>query len=109
MNPKHTWFWLTLAALLFAFIFFFERHVKKPEVGPRKVLSGLKAADVNSVVVLPRDQLSIQADRTNGGWRLHVAESVYYPAQSDLIENLLNTLENLSANYLPPDASNGDE
>ena len=39
MNAKNTWLWMLAAAALFAFIFFFERHAKKPQYGPRKILS----------------------------------------------------------------------
>ncbi len=38
MNSKITWFWALLAAGLFAFIFFFEGRLHKPDSGPGRIL-----------------------------------------------------------------------
>ena len=45
MSSKSTAIWLALAAILVAFIFFFERHFKKPDMGPPAVFPGLRAEE----------------------------------------------------------------
>jgi len=93
MNAKHTWVWFITAAILFAFIFVFERHWRKPAPGPEPILPDFKAAAVTSVQVYPAGQSEIRAERTNGGWIL--TKPIEYPAQATRIEALLDTLESL--------------
>src|SRR5262245_2417460 len=100
MNPKSTIRWIIAAVALFAFIFFFERHIRKPQTGPAKVLPGLVAADVNSVQILPKGQLPIHAKRINNTWRL--TEPLDYAARTNHIEALLTALESLTATFIPP-------
>lgn len=94
MNAKHTWVWFIAAAILFAFIFLFERHWRKPASGPEPILPDFKAAAVNSVQVYPAGQSEIRAERTNGGWLL--TKPIEYPAQAARVEALLATLERLT-------------
>ncbi len=94
MNSKHTWTWIIVAAVLFAFIFFFERHWRKPDTGPQAILPGFKAAAVTSVQVYPAGQFEIRAERTNGTWLL--TKPISSPAQSIRIEALLDTLQRLT-------------
>jgi len=94
MNSKSTWAWAVLAAALFAFIFFFERHFKQPDTGPQKILSGFHAAGITSVSVRPGDQLDIRAVRTNGSW--HLTQPLDYPAASASVTALLDALEKLT-------------
>jgi hypothetical protein len=96
MNPRNTWLWVFAAAGLFAFIFFFERHARKPDTTPTKVLPGLKAAEIDQIQILPRGQLPIRAVRTNGTWRLVQPAPLDYPAQEDRINVLLAVLEQLT-------------
>jgi hypothetical protein len=99
MNPKNTWSWVIVAAGLFAFIFFFERHAHKQDGVPARVLPALKASDVTSVQVRPAGQLEIRVGRTNGTWQL--TNPIAYPAQAASVESLLATLERLtSATYI---------
>jgi hypothetical protein len=108
MNPRSTWRWLVVAAGLFAFIFFYQRHARQPGVGPVRVLPNLNAAAVTSVQVRPAAHLEIRADRTNGAWQLNLrpslegaAEPLVYPAQAVSIDKLLTELEQLTpATYL---------
>lgn len=94
MNSKSTWFWAVTAAVLFAFIFFFERqHKTPPELSPAKLFASLKIADVTAVSVAPAHELEIRAERTNDAWQL--TKPIIYPAQSDRVENLLAALTNL--------------
>ncbi|HET7624881.1 MAG TPA: DUF4340 domain-containing protein [Verrucomicrobiae bacterium] len=112
MNPKKTWFLLAVAAGLFAFIFFLQRHSKPAATGPEKLLAGFSAKNVNDIRVLPKGQLLIHAQRTNGTWRL--TEPLNYPAQNERIESLLSVLEHLApARFIPSkelkDAQSSDE
>ena len=94
MNSKNTWLWLSVAAGLFAFIFFFERHLKKPETGPPRVLPTLQAKEITSLQILPKGQLAIRVERTNGVW--HLTEPLSYPAQAARVEGLLTALQQIT-------------
>lgn len=94
MNTKNTWIMVALAAGLFAFIFFYERHAFKKEHPSNKVLPYFNVASITSVQIRPADQKEIRADRTNGTWQL--TKPVGYPAQTAGIENLLEALRNLT-------------
>ncbi len=93
MTPRNTWRWIFVAAVLFAFILFQQRYLRKPGGGPTRVLPNLKAAAVTSVQVRPAAQLEIRAERTNSTWQL--TEPLVYPAQAASIEQLLAELEGL--------------
>lgn len=99
MSSRHTWSWLLLAAGLFSFIFFYQRHVHKPAPGPVKILPNMKLAEVSSIRVRPASagqaQLEIRAERTNNLWQL--TDPLLYPAQAASIENLLAALAKLTA------------
>lgn len=95
MNPKVTWFWTAVAAVLFAFIFLFERHWKKPPAGPPQVLPSLNASNVTGVQILPKGQLEIRVERTNGTWRL--TNPFPYPAWGAKIDALLVALQHLTS------------
>ncbi len=94
MKPRNTFILVVLAAGLFAFIFFFERHIKKAEPETPKVLPGLKASEVTSIEIRPGQSETIRLERTNGEWEL--TSPIVYPAQGPAVENLLHTLEDLS-------------
>jgi hypothetical protein len=94
MNSRSTWFWVALAGGLFAFIFFFERHLQKPAIGPMKILPRLTASAVTSIQILPKGKVEIRAERTNGAWRLTSPFS--YPARPDRVQELLVALESLT-------------
>jgi hypothetical protein len=95
MNPKSTWTLVALAAVLFAFIFFFERHLGRNgnADAEAKALPELRAGLVTSVVVRPAGQLEIRAERADNCWRL--TKPSVYPAQGAMIEELLRALEQL--------------
>ena len=86
MNTKNTWITVALAAGLFAFIFFYERHAFKKDPPANKVLPYLNLASITSVQVRPADQKEIRADRTNGTWQL--TKPVGYPAAPGDLLNL---------------------
>ena len=95
MNPRTTWTLVALAAGLFAFIFFFERHLgrKGSDLSQARALPELAAVAVTSVQVRPAGQLEIRVDRTNHTWQL--TKPIVYPAQSAAIAELLRALEQL--------------
>ena len=96
MSPRHTWFWVALAAGLFAFIFFFQRHQPAPVSGPARILPEVSASSVAAVQVRPATHpLGIRAERTNGGWQL--TQPLVYPAQSTNVDRLVAALEGLRA------------
>lgn len=94
MTSRANWFWISTAAALFAFIFFYERHAHKAPSGPVRLLSNFKTADVTSVQVRPEGQLEIRAERTNGTWVL--TQPLSYPAEAANVESLLVVLERLA-------------
>ena len=95
MNPRNTFILVALAAGIFAFIFFFERHIQKAEPAVLKVLPGLKASQVTSIQIQAAGQLeATHIERTNGGWQL--TKPTVYPAQTPTVESLLHALEGLS-------------
>ncbi len=94
MNPKNTWMLVALAAGLFAFIYFFERHIQPPVPVVARILPGLTADEVTSIEVQPRGQFAIRVERTNGGWML--TKPLWYPVRAAAVEDLLKALENLS-------------
>ncbi|HWY77891.1 MAG TPA: DUF4340 domain-containing protein, partial [Verrucomicrobiae bacterium] len=91
MHAKNTCILVALAAGLFAFIYFYERHLTDPPPTPTRVLTDFKAAEVTSIQILPS---GIRATFTNGTWQL--IEPLAYPARSRAIEALLQALEGLS-------------
>jgi hypothetical protein len=104
MNPRHTWFWLFVAAGLFAFIFFYQRHARKPDTGPARVFADFNKEKVTVIQVLPGEggeKIEIQAQRTNGAWQL--TKPLVFPAQGASVERLLTLLEQLTAAMYLPD------
>ncbi|MBE0542166.1 MAG: DUF4340 domain-containing protein [Verrucomicrobia bacterium] len=95
MNPKHTWIWIMVAAVLGGVILISEQFRRKPEAGPILVLPGFKAGTVTSVQVRPAGALEIRVERTNAAWQL--TKPISYPAQETSVDTLLATLEQLTA------------
>ena len=95
MNPRNTLRWIAVAAVLFAFIFFYQRHLGKKGGEPVRVLPNLNAAAVTSIQVRPGARAPIRVDRIKGIWQL-VADPLLYPAQAASIEKLLAELERLT-------------
>ena len=53
MSSKKTILWLAVAALLFSFIYFYQRHVRPAPSGPAKVLPELRIELVTSSAYPP--------------------------------------------------------
>jgi Domain of unknown function (DUF4340) len=94
MKTKSTAIWFALAVLLFAFIWLWQKHWQPGQPTVPLLLSGLRAADVTGVEVIPAGALAIDADCTNGVWQLE--KPYVYPAQAAAIENLIAVLEKLT-------------
>src|SRR5436853_352115 len=100
MNPKSTWVWTFLAAILCAAIFIHRQYLHHRNVGSRAVLPGFNAAAVSGIQIFPRGQKEIRADVTNGVWRL--AAPLAYSADTAGIGKLLSAFEHLRfATYIP--------
>ena len=94
MNSKTTGIWLTIAAALFALIYFFDRFLHPSAADSSCILPELRPPAVTSIQIHPAGALEIRADRTNGMWLL--TKPVAYPAQSAAIEALLEALQKLT-------------
>jgi Domain of unknown function (DUF4340) len=94
MKPKNTWMLVLLAAALFAFIYFFERHIvpKEPEV--RRLIPGLDTNAVTSIEIQPHGQFPIRVERVSGGWQL--TKPIVYPVRGAAVDQLLDALAGLS-------------
>jgi hypothetical protein len=92
MKPRSTIFLVTLAVLLFGFIWFFERHQRSAGMAPApdRILPGLRAEAVTRIQVRPAGRAELLAERTNNVWML--ARPVLYPAVGEAIEALVTGL-----------------
>src|ERR1041385_1792618 len=96
MSSRQNWFWVILAVLLAGFVFIHHRYLHKPAPAPARVIPDLMPARVTAVQVRPgNNQPEIRAERTDTSWVL--TEPLVYPAQSNSVENLLGTLQKLTA------------
>ncbi len=108
MNPQKTGILAALAAVLFAFIFFFERHTpdtQKRAEQAEKLFPNFNPATVDRVELIRTNQ-ALRAERDNRLWKL--TAPVAYPAQPLAIENLLAAIGSLhSQPRVPPKPSAG--
>ncbi len=95
MKAKTTVIWFVLAAALFAFIWIFEHHFQSPPAVSANLLSGLRAAEVTGIQIIPAGAKEISAHREGKVWQLE--KPVVYPAQPAAIQALLAALEKLAA------------
>lgn len=89
MKARNTWFLVMLAAGLFAFIYFFERHLHPgaAQLGPQRIFPSLKPDAVTSVQISPAGKLEIVASQTNGTWQL--IRPISALAEGEYVDNLL--------------------
>src|SRR6185295_17724132 len=86
---KTTFALLGVGALLFALIYFVERHASSTTTapqGPPRLVS-LRAAEVTNIVVRRTNQFVLRADRTNLNWNITLP--FFYPGQSFAMDKLL--------------------
>lgn len=97
MKWTNTWWLLASAAVLFAFICFFERQF--PATGmPAAAASRLiliKPEEINAVQLRRTNQFIVRAERTNQTW--NITAPINYPAQDFAIDHLLKTLATLAS------------
>jgi hypothetical protein len=94
MKPRTTLIWFVLAAMLFAFIWFYQRHLQSSAPVVLKLVSGFRPADVTAVDIYPARSEEISVIRTNGAWQLE--KPFTYPAQVAAIQALLGTIAQLT-------------
>jgi hypothetical protein len=90
--------WLLLsAAVLFGFIYFFERQI--PETGaaaaPAPRLIPIKPEEITAVQLRRTNQFVVRAERTNQSW--NITAPINYPAQDFAIDHLLKNLASLTS------------
>ena len=93
MKSQTTALWFVLAALLFAGIWFLEKHLPATAPVQSVLLPSLRAMDVTSLQISPAGAREISVVRTNGGWQLD--KPLAYPAQAAGIEALLEAMAKL--------------
>ena len=93
MNWKNTWTLVGLAAALFAFIFFFERHLNPSgQVAlPPPLFAKFKPTTAVTVQIRRGKDLSVTLERTNDAWRF--SKPFAYPAAEFAVRNFLEALE----------------
>lgn len=91
MNARTTRWLLLLAAGLFLYIYFFERHrttTLQPRPAAAPLLQQFRPETVTAIEILRTNNI-IRLDLTNGAWRLAVPA---YPAQRTMVEGLLTAV-----------------
>ena len=93
MRWKPTWILLGAAAVLFAFIFLFERRLPDANKPPPRLLA-FKAVEVTNIQLRLTNQLILSAARAKAGAEvpLNLTFPVFYPARHHAIQPLLNAL-----------------
>jgi hypothetical protein len=96
MSWRTTSLLVLLAAALFAFIYFVERHSKPTGLRgqPPGRLLQFTPAEVTSLHLRRTNQFVLEVGRANGSWNL--TAPLFYPAQAVAIENLLRALAGLT-------------
>jgi hypothetical protein len=93
MKSQTTAIWFVLAALLFAVIWFVQKHFQPAAPAPALLLPGFRMAELTSVQISPAGTREISVVHTNGGWQLD--KPLAYPAQAAGIETLLAAMTQL--------------
>lgn len=90
-----TWALVVAAGVLFAFIYFVERPIRREQTREisRKVFDNFQPAKINDILIRSAGGLDIRATQTNQAWQL--TQPIFYPASSGAIEALLAGLEKL--------------
>ena len=92
MNWKPTWILIGLAAMLFAFIFLFERHAPDAQPPPARLFS-FRAAEVTNIQVRLTNQLLLRVERAREDEPWNLSLPLSYPAQPFKIERMLQMFE----------------
>lgn len=103
MNWKNTWLLVGTAAVLFAFIFLYERHLKTSDAvtAPAPLLGEFKATSATTLQVRRGNAFVVSLGRTNGEWRYTSPFS--YPAATLAVNGLLEMLDGvIPATHITP-------
>lgn len=94
MNWKNTWYLIGATIGLFAFIFFYERHLGKyePPPPPARLAPGLDVGSVSAIEVIAGD-VTNRVELRDARWRL--VQPLDYPAEKLFIDAFLKTCEEL--------------
>lgn len=95
MKWKNTWILVGCAALLFAFIFLFERRLKESGVvePTAPLFAGFKPTAATGLSLRRGTEFTLALQRTNGAWQHH--KPFAYPAASFAVQSFLEALENV--------------
>ena len=90
---------MALAALLFGFIFVFERHWRPAGLAEpaARLLAQLDPAQLTSLQVRPAGKPEIHVDRSNGVWS--ITRPLSYPAEGEAVDGLLHVLRELNGRH----------
>ena len=91
MRWKPTWILLGVAAVLFAFIFLFERRLPDPNTPPPRLLA-FKPGEITNLQVRLTNQLILSARRAKPGALWNLSFPISYRARDHAIEPLLQAL-----------------
>ncbi|MDB6026619.1 MAG: hypothetical protein JWM68_2842 [Verrucomicrobiales bacterium] len=96
MSTKTTWSLVFVAAILFAFIFFFEWPYRKALSQPPElhVFPGFNFTNVTRIQIQPANQVDMVVERTNSNWQL--SQPISYSADRWKIELFLQKLAQLT-------------
>ena len=97
MNRKNTRILLVLVVGLFAYIYFFERHLPDTQTGREKASKMFPDFDgqpVERVQIVIRTNQVISVERTNELWSM--TQPVRYAVEPTAIENFLKALASLT-------------
>src|SRR5438132_5270127 len=103
MRWNTTWVLLLSAVVLFGFIYFVDRQFSSSNepAPPSSALISIKPEEINAIQVRRTNQFLLRAERTNQSWT--ITAPINYPAQSESIEHLLNSLSELTSyTYISP-------
>jgi len=95
VNWRATGILFAFAAILFAFIFFFERLPDSKSAHATTRLAAVAPNEITAIQLKRTNQLMLRVERTNGTWSLTVPVS--YPAQPFAVEGLLQRLAELQS------------
>lgn len=108
MNTRTTWTLVTLAAGLFALIWFVERPLRIRASAPvsRLIFSGLDPVKVNEIQVFSTNHGKITLKKTNNVWQ--ITNPIQFRADPNRVYSLLVTLSNLQwMAYITPEQLQG--
>ena len=108
MNTRTTWTLVTLAAALFALIWFVERplRIRASADVSRQIFRGLDPTKVNEIQVRSVGQVEVRLEKTNNVWR--ITRPIQFRADPNRVYSLLLTLSNLQwMAYITPEELQG--